>query len=203
MVVVERSAHIVGRLVGEGVVPHQLQDLGLPGQQAVDQRHEPGVVLVVAQRREPHLPVQPRLVGSCQSQHGMWIKQQFWGCTSGGVSVPWIYTHAGWELLQGTQVINQINQSNQSLLFIFVAVFMLHVSFWGCNSGEVHVLWIYMHARWELLQGTQVINQINQSNQSLLFIFVAVFMLHLSFWGCNSGEVHVLWIYSHARWELP
>ena len=54
---VEGGADIVGRLVREGVIPHELQDLRLGAEQTVDQRDKPGVVLVVAEGRKPHLPV--------------------------------------------------------------------------------------------------------------------------------------------------
>ena len=37
----------------------------LPNEQAVNEVHQPGVALVVAQSSKPHLPVQPGLVGGC------------------------------------------------------------------------------------------------------------------------------------------
>src|SRR5258708_1668984 len=46
----------------EWIFPQQLQDIGRSLEQTFQQAHEPGVLLVIAKRREPHLPIQTRLM---------------------------------------------------------------------------------------------------------------------------------------------
>lgn len=62
VVVVELGPDELWRFVGEWIVLDQLQDLSLSSHQSVDQVNKPGVVLVAAQSRKPHLPVQARLM---------------------------------------------------------------------------------------------------------------------------------------------
>src|SRR4030088_3220302 len=51
------------RRAGEGVTAQQGQDVLVAGQQLVQERHEPRVGVAGRQGGEPHLPVQPQMVG--------------------------------------------------------------------------------------------------------------------------------------------
>jgi len=63
VVLVQLCTDVLGRLGGEGVVLDKVHDGGFIVEQAVGQVQEPGILLVGAESRKPHLPVQTRLVG--------------------------------------------------------------------------------------------------------------------------------------------
>src|SRR3972149_3630131 len=62
MVIVEDGPHVTRRRVGEWVLLQECQHGRRPFQQATHQSAEPRVMFVSTQRREPHLPVQSRLM---------------------------------------------------------------------------------------------------------------------------------------------
>ena len=53
--------------------------------------------------KETNKKINNKEVNYCIHTH-CWLSVWWKGCTSGGVYVPCIYTHAGWELLQATRV---------------------------------------------------------------------------------------------------
>jgi hypothetical protein len=63
MVIVNDGANVTGRGIGEGVAFEQTQDVRRTLQKTDAEIDEPGVVAVIAQRSEPHLPIQARLMG--------------------------------------------------------------------------------------------------------------------------------------------
>src|SRR5579863_296653 len=62
VVVVNNGAHVVGRRRRERIALEQCQHFRGPFEQAGHEVHEPGILLEAIQRREPHLPVKPRLM---------------------------------------------------------------------------------------------------------------------------------------------
>ena len=64
MVIINDGANVTGRCIGERVVLEQAQYIWRTLQKAEAEIDEPGVVAVIAERGEPHLPVQARLVRS-------------------------------------------------------------------------------------------------------------------------------------------
>ena len=69
MVVVEHCADIAGRMAVERVVTQKAQDIWRAFHQPHEETDEPRIALHITQSREPHLPVQARLVRS----DGAWM----------------------------------------------------------------------------------------------------------------------------------
>src|SRR5262249_60430547 len=80
MVLIENGPDVTRRGLGKGVPFEQRQDLWTAFEQPEAKVHEPAVVLIVAEGSEPHLPIQPRLVGFDKSGppvEGAWFVLEF------------------------------------------------------------------------------------------------------------------------------
>src|SRR5262249_25489322 len=60
VVIPKRGAEIAGRCLGKGVVLKQGQDFRRPLLEPIHQLAKPAILIVAAERCEPHLPIEPR-----------------------------------------------------------------------------------------------------------------------------------------------
>src|SRR5271156_3478274 len=58
----EHRADILGRSAGERVAPEERENIPAVGEQPLLSKRDKGVLLPVAQRGEPQVPVEPRLI---------------------------------------------------------------------------------------------------------------------------------------------